>query len=310
MLDERNTAISQRSPPQSPRESALEDAIAPGMALWSAAVLEKMRKMMQGTLSDVLRREDSWKGEMQGIRSDLGALRASLEGDSAPATRARAAQADAPSTGRPDTDVLKDAMRLAVHDGLNDLLAEGGHLRRAVRGEVEAALTEVERGRAHGEDEAGSRCPSEEGARGIVNKQSEVDKFNGFVSAAGSAKLHFAAKLKEEEQKDAGGSYWRNAAAAVERWLDWLRSLDEPPRTGTLDRIVTGSIFDVLVNVVVVLNVALMWYIADVQIKDPSWNEPSALMTIEWLFQIFYTCEILLKLLVHQHWFLQPHECI
>lgn len=85
----------------------------------------------------------------------------------------------------------------------------------------------------------------------------------------------------------------RNAIVSV-------KNLEEPPLTGYLGRVVHGLQW--VVSVVILLNFAFMIYTVDAEIRDPS-EKATGTVIVSWLFQIFYTAEIVFKLLVHRQWF-------
>jgi len=207
-----------------------------------------------------------------------------------------------------------------MHDELVDLFGESGYMRQAMRSEVEAALKSF--GGCLANHPGTSPKPTQpvnvglEGpvvdhqestqekheARGRRSKRSSrgsddsaINKFNKLVSAAGAAKRQFARKLQD------GGNY-APLTSCLEKRMHWLLSLEEPPRTGYLSRFVAGSVFEGTINVVVLLNCALMVYTADVQLRGPS-KADTWVVVIDWLFQVFYSVEIILKLMVHRQWF-------
>lgn len=83
---------------------------------------------------------------------------------------------------------------------------------------------------------------------------------------------------------------------------DWLGSLEEPPRTGWLARLVLSRGFELAVCVTIFVNCAFMSYSTDVEIQSPNKIAISVLIG-DWLFQMLYTLEMALKLLVHKQWF-------
>ncbi|CAK0892188.1 unnamed protein product [Prorocentrum cordatum] len=171
-----------------------------------------------------------------------------------------------------DADPLLGAVRAAVRAELLDLVAEGGHVRLALRSELEAALgsgcsplrarsrrTSVpeelsplhdSEGRAFGVSKTPSDLHSDYGPR-VTHRTSAIDHFADVVEYAQRISIGedaFAVSMDVP---------FARTAEALWRWLD---GLEEPPRTGCLARLVTGRAFEVVVNLVIFLNCAFMVY--------------------------------------------------
>jgi hypothetical protein len=204
-------------------------------------------------------------------------------------------------------DPLSYAVRSAIREELNDLLAEGGYMRGAMRTEVDAAL------RSWGGQEAKSRLsqprparPSRpadpEDAGEAVHKASSaaapVDHLAKFIESVTAAAARHTDYRSEKLGILAGNGMMRK----VHDLWDWWESLEEPPRMGCLARLVASRGFELAVCVTIFFNCAFMSYSTDVEIQNPNKIAMSVLIG-DWLFQVLYTVEMVLKLSVHQQWF-------
>jgi hypothetical protein len=79
-------------------------------------------------------------------------------------------------------------------------------------------------------------------------------------------------------------------------------SIQEPPRTSLLARFTTSKFFETVVILVIFVNCAFMAYTADYEVENPEgYND--FINSGEWFFQIFYSVELILKLIVHRQYF-------
>jgi hypothetical protein len=91
------------------------------------------------------------------------------------------------------------------------------------------------------------------------------------------------------------------------KWV-WLLSVEEPNRTGLLARLITSMVFEMVVCIVILMNCAFMIYAAnDVMLHDG--QETRVVKMGEWAFQIFYSVELMLKLIVHKQFFFWRQGC-
>jgi hypothetical protein len=82
----------------------------------------------------------------------------------------------------------------------------------------------------------------------------------------------------------------------------WLKDLEEPPRSGCLAEFVTGPVLEGMVCAAIFLNCAFMVYATDVEIQNLG-SSIQFLSIGNWFFQVVYTIELTMKLVVHRQWF-------
>lgn len=85
--------------------------------------------------------------------------------------------------------------------------------------------------------------------------------------------------------------------------VEFLESLNEPPRTGCLAHFTSSTAFAIVVVCVILANTAVTIYEADVLIQNQSTETFTWLSIAELAFSAFYVLEFLLKLSVHKLYF-------
>jgi len=88
--------------------------------------------------------------------------------------------------------------------------------------------------------------------------------------------------------------YW-----AMESWL----AIEEPPRTGRLADLVQGAAFEALCATVILINSAFMIHTTNWEIDNLRQKPPPTVQWIEFVFVLFYTVELILRLAVHRLYF-------
>eukprot|EP00438_Fugacium_kawagutii_P027499 Skav205608 [mRNA] locus=scaffold460:206472:207194:+ [translate_table: standard] len=91
----------------------------------------------------------------------------------------------------------------------------------------------------------------------------------------------------------------RRCAAKFLKCVEYLESLQEPPRTGCLARFTSSTFFAILVVSVILANTAVTIYEADTLIQNQSTETFTWLSITELAFSAFYVLEFLLKLWAH-----------
>eukprot|EP00747_Dinoflagellata_sp_TGD_P057025 gnl/TRDRNA2_/TRDRNA2_150416_c0_seq1.p1 gnl/TRDRNA2_/TRDRNA2_150416_c0~~gnl/TRDRNA2_/TRDRNA2_150416_c0_seq1.p1 ORF type:complete len:688 (+),score=136.53 gnl/TRDRNA2_/TRDRNA2_150416_c0_seq1:104-2167(+) len=100
---------------------------------------------------------------------------------------------------------------------------------------------------------------------------------------------------------DHGANKWTMKALDIAAW--WV-SLEEPPRTGGVAKLVEGKRFELLSTMVILLNAVFLWYIANDDIDNLEREGLSTFVTIvELLFFMFFFAELILKLFVYRLYF-------
>jgi hypothetical protein len=103
---------------------------------------------------------------------------------------------------------------------------------------------------------------------------------------------------------DVDDTYFGSLVNNLDSFLTKLDRIEEPPRTSWLAGIERSKVTELLVCMVIFMNCAFMLSDADNEIQNPSASEPVS----EWIFQIFYTIELVVKLVVHREYFFVNSE--
>jgi hypothetical protein len=83
---------------------------------------------------------------------------------------------------------------------------------------------------------------------------------------------------------------------------DHFLSIEEPRRRGCLANVVSSRAFETIILVTIFVNCGFMAYSADHEVQSP--GETSMTIIIgDWIFQVIYTIELTLKLIVHRQFF-------
>lgn len=225
---------------------------------------------------------------------------------------------------------VRTAVRAEVRAELGDLHKEGGCLREAMRSEVGAALSSwsgkptmnvsrLSTAKSNDNDfeavgSAAVVAPDEPKKPGLQTQRTVSMKAQ---SAAMDHLSSFFAEVMATHSMheiDQGHAGWRRRFTSsehapggyfideVERKWEWLMHLTEPPHSGPLATFVASSTFEAIVCTVISLNCAFMVFAADKEIQSPG-STVHAVLVGDWVFQIFYTVELLVKLVVHRQWF-------
>eukprot|EP00440_Ansanella_granifera_P014753 gb/GFBE01016038.1/.p1 GENE.gb/GFBE01016038.1/~~gb/GFBE01016038.1/.p1 ORF type:complete len:759 (+),score=135.23 gb/GFBE01016038.1/:1-2277(+) len=89
---------------------------------------------------------------------------------------------------------------------------------------------------------------------------------------------------------------------------DWWNNLKEPPRTSCLGRVVTHSAFTAASFIAILANTVVIVVDSNRLLKDPYAPDDSTWVAIRLAFTVFYTVELVLKLLVHRLYFFVNQE--
>ena len=90
--------------------------------------------------------------------------------------------------------------------------------------------------------------------------------------------------------------------------VEYLQGLQEPPRTGCLARTVDSSTFQFLCTVVILANCFTLLLSANWSMEHQSFDIPLYLRVMDLSFTSFYVIELILKLIVHRHYFFWHHD--
>jgi len=90
--------------------------------------------------------------------------------------------------------------------------------------------------------------------------------------------------------------------------VEYLQSLQEPPRTGCLARTVDSSTFQFFCTVVILANCFTLLLSANWSMEHQSFDIPLYLRVMDLSFTSFYVIELILKLIVHRHYFFWHHD--
>lgn len=83
----------------------------------------------------------------------------------------------------------------------------------------------------------------------------------------------------------------------------WALSVEEPPRTGVLARFVANRYFQMLCLTVIISNAGFGAYVADYEVQHLGADGTTFMKRMEIGYLIFYSCELILKLVVHGFFF-------
>lgn len=90
--------------------------------------------------------------------------------------------------------------------------------------------------------------------------------------------------------------------------VEYLQSLQEPPRTSCLARTVDSSTFQFFCTVVILANCLTLLLQANWSMEHQSFDVPLYLRVMDLSFTSFYVIELILKLIVHRHYFFWHHD--
>jgi hypothetical protein len=223
-------------------------------------------------------------------------------------------------------DPLAEVVRSAVRAELADVLAEDGYMRHAMRSEVEAALQsrvskttskpnlpqtllkKQEKMRDQDSVDAIARQdrPSRTTSRLARNKTVDAvgpaaaDHISTFVESINGAITNQLREFQTSQGNDIS-SFQATLRKAERLWVR-LQNLQEPPRPGSFARLVAGPVFEGIVCIAIFLNCAFMVYAINLEVRSPSKTTGSVIIG-NWIFQVFYTIEMIMKLMVHRQWF-------
>lgn len=214
-----------------------------------------------------------------------------------------------------------------MREELLDLIAEdGGHLRQAMRSEVDASLRRWDSqpirsvrksSNANEPKPQPTRTNSptsgldQEPEEGMPSENRLTKNSNGSFAESqkdlqSAAKGHFSKFAKPDVKHSSLYSARTSEAFAeeytlIDKWLLRLLSLQEPPRSGFLASIVLGRVFEVSVCTIILLNCLFLIYATDVEISTPGVARPE-LLACDWAFQAAYTFELICRIGVHGRW--------
>jgi len=94
------------------------------------------------------------------------------------------------------------------------------------------------------------------------------------------------------------------------RLIDWLLSVKEPERKGSLSRFVDGSLFRCICSAVIVLNAWYVIYETNYEIRHLHTGPSNFMKHMGIVFFAFYASEIFLKLVVHKAYFFLCGDCV
>jgi hypothetical protein len=226
-----------------------------------------------------------------------------------------------------EKDPLMSALRQALRLELGHLLSNRGKFHEVMREEVRGALTDIRNEAMKMSPRAPERTPpdspgllrrSSTKSQGSGDKEGKIkrtpsNKSSGSMSEGDGTLVTEEAKeyLKEivssmarhTEEKDL------SVQGSKASWAQWLEDvldtcdkIKEPVRTGQLASISQSKAFEAVVLVVIFVNCGYMAYSADYGVKNPG-KAPSSEVFADWYFQIFYTMELVIKLIVHRAYF-------
>jgi len=111
-------------------------------------------------------------------------------------------------------------------------------------------------------------------------------------------------------KNNAKTSFQKSFFGMAVRWLDWLKSLQEPERTGCLAEAIQSRCFELTSASVILANAVFMVVVVndwmEAVLDSPS--GPGELEYMNWGFLAFYGVEIALKLAVHRIYFFTNSE--
>jgi voltage-gated sodium channel len=87
----------------------------------------------------------------------------------------------------------------------------------------------------------------------------------------------------------------------LQLWMR-LQELNEPPRSGWFADFVQGNVFEMAICVLILVNVLFMVYSTNVEVLNPG-EFNASLQICKVIFQVLYTVEMIMKLVVHRQWY-------
>jgi hypothetical protein len=92
------------------------------------------------------------------------------------------------------------------------------------------------------------------------------------------------------------------------KWIEWLYDIKEPKREGLLARFVLNTWFEAAVAMVILSNAMFQVYITNYKIQNVGEPLPESSRTVEIMFLLAYTVELVAKLIVHKLYFFWNEE--
>lgn len=242
------------------------------------------------------------------INEKLAEQTKQLQDSFAEEVRRQALQLQSPAAD-PPADAVRSAVRAELVD---DALAEGGYLRHAMRSEMEAALESwdgrlgrsaksIKTARTATQGTDRERSPPI-----IATRQMSDPRVSAcLVDTLEIDRLGKAKSFLVDDSKHSSGFESFDLLGRGKRLWKWWRKLEEPPRSGCLYRTLQHTAFDCLICLVITLDFAFMIYATDMKILSPSSPTSSipGLLVGNWVFQVFFTLEMVMKLVIHRQWF-------
>jgi len=129
-----------------------------------------------------------------------------------------------------------------------------------------------------------------------VSRSQSLKNFD-YISKDGASKYAAKHTIQMEHASEWKKFLYRRGA----KYLNYWYSLEEPPRTGLLARIVKSAQFNWLVISVIFVNCFYQWYQSNEEVKSAVKSDEIG--TVEVCFWGFYTFEVFIKLIVHRAYF-------
>ena len=134
--------------------------------------------------------------------------------------------------------------------------------------------------------------------RGVSKKRRRLSAREKLISS-NSPLMHIAREMADPHGLGAMVKQVPCGQRCAQRFLkcvEFLESLNEPPRTGCLARFTSSTAFAIVVVCVILANTAVTIYEADVLIQNQSTETFTWLSITEIVFSAFYVLEFVLKL--------------